>query len=267
MVTHVKKTASDRKLGNTAQWHASSDSNVGECVAAIGNNEVELEDGEEEIMDDSTFIETGGGDNLLIPEVDLFSFITKNFVCKQCHASCWARHFETAKIGCATNIFWKCGNNECQGSAKILAKQATKDTSGQYKKRYPELPSFLGDYDINRQVVLACQQSGGGAGMAATFGGIMSLTRRSIWQNSFSALEQLLGTYQIQLGQEIVEQNLRDEISMSPMNADLRRYMITLMMDGGWDQRASGKAYNSNSGRVVSVGGADQQGLFFSLLF
>jgi hypothetical protein len=27
------------------------------------------------------------------------------------------------------------------------------------------------------------------------------------------------------------------------------------MMDGGWDQRASGKAYNSSSGCVVSVGG------------
>jgi hypothetical protein len=26
------------------------------------------------------------------------------------------------------------------------------------------------------------------------------------------------------------------------------------MMNGGWDQRASGKAYNSSSGRLVSVG-------------
>jgi hypothetical protein len=38
------------------------------------------------------------------------------------------------------------------------------------------------------------------------------------------------------------------------MDLELNKAKLTLMMDGGWDQRASGKAYNSSSGRVVSVG-------------
>jgi hypothetical protein len=64
-----------------------------------------------------------------------------------------------------------------------------------------------------------------------------------------------MGKYQIALGKRINEQNLRDEIALSPMNDDSQKANLTLMMDGGWDQRASGKAYNSASGHHVSVGG------------
>jgi hypothetical protein len=38
------------------------------------------------------------------------------------------------------------------------------------------------------------------------------------------------------------------------MNDKLKKAKLTLMMGGGWDQRASGKAYNSASRRHVSVG-------------
>jgi hypothetical protein len=49
-------------------------------------------------------------------------------------------------------------------------------------------------------------------------------------------------------------QNLQNEIAVSPMDLTLNRAKLTLMMDGGWDQPASGKAYNTLSGRLVSVG-------------
>jgi hypothetical protein len=39
------------------------------------------------------------------------------------------------------------------------------------------------------------------------------------------------------------------------MDEQLERAKLTLMMDGGWDQRASGKAYNSASRCHLSVGG------------
>ncbi len=41
---------------------------------------------------------------------------------------------------------------------------------------------------------------------------------------------------------KIVLENLKNEIALSPMNNDLKKAKLTLMMDGGWDQRASGKA-------------------------
>jgi hypothetical protein len=53
----------------------------------------------------------------------------------------------------------------------------------------------------------------------------------------------------------IIGDNLRNEIALSPINKDLQKAKLTLMIDGGWNQRASGKAYNSASGHHVSVGG------------
>ena len=57
------------------------------------------------------------------------------------------------------------------------------------------------------------------------------------------------------MGKKIMEENLQAEIAASPVDTSINKGKVTLMMDGGWDQRASGKAYNSASGRVVSVGG------------
>jgi hypothetical protein len=55
-------------------------------------------------------------------------------------------------------------------------------------------------------------------------------------------------------GKKIISSNLQEEIALSPMDLELNKAKVTLMMDGGWDQHASGRAYNSSSGRVVSVG-------------
>jgi hypothetical protein len=70
----------------------------------------------------------------------------------------------------------------------------------------------------------------------------------------FTIVEELLGKFQIWLGKKIIAENLKNGIALSPKNDKLKKAKLTLMMDGGWDQRASGKAYNSSSGRHVSVG-------------
>jgi hypothetical protein len=59
-----------------------------------------------------------------------------------------------------------------------LARQSTKEAPGQFKKKRPELAFFLGNYDINRQLILACQQSGGGSRMAPSFACVMSISCR-----------------------------------------------------------------------------------------
>jgi hypothetical protein len=58
----------------------------------------------------------------------------------------------------------------------------------------------------------------------------------------FAIVEELLGKFQIWLGKNIIAENLKNEIALSPMNDELKKAKLTLMMDGGWDQRASGKA-------------------------
>jgi hypothetical protein len=95
--------------------------------------------------------------NVLIPQSDFINFIRDNFVCKECQSTIPERNIVVDRIGCACNVFWTCAASKCQAEGKILSKPSTKEASGKFKKKHPELPSFLGDYDINRQIVLACQ--------------------------------------------------------------------------------------------------------------
>jgi hypothetical protein len=71
--------------------------------------------------------------------------------------------------------------------------------------------------------------------MASTFGGLLSISHWLIWIDCFTKVEELIGKAQIRLGEEILKQNLDEEISLSPMNAELNRAKVTLMMDEGWD--------------------------------
>jgi hypothetical protein len=199
---------------------------------------------------------TNPGFNYLIPVKDFHFFLRNYFSCKQCRARITETNLVSVQVGCACNVFWKCSNMDCGLHAEILAKKATTEVSGEFRKTYPDLPLAIGDYDINRQVVLACQQTGDGSrGMASTFCRVMSISRRSGWNRCFTTVEEQLGKAIILLGERIMKKNLEKEIAESPWDAVLEKAKLTFMMDGGWDQRASGKAYNSSSGRVVSAGG------------
>jgi hypothetical protein len=59
--------------------------------------------------------------------------------------------------------------------------------------------------------------------MAPTFGCLLLVSKRSIWIECFSKVEQLMGKYQIALGKRIIAHNLRDEIALSPMNDNLQK--------------------------------------------
>jgi hypothetical protein len=207
-------------------------------------------------------LDSNPGFNYLIPVKDFNSFIRDNFSCKQCSAPITEANLVSVRVGCACNFFWSCSNQDCRSHAEILAKKATTEVSGKFRKAYPDLPVAIGDYDINRQVVLACQQTGGGSRMACTFCGILPVLRRSGWNRCFTTVEEQLGKAIILLGERIMKKNLENEIAESPWDSVLEKAKLTLMMDGGWDQRASGKAYNSSSGHVVSAGGYTQKVCF-----
>jgi hypothetical protein len=243
------------------------------CIDDEPDEELELysDDGEEDDKEvDSE--ETQSGNEVLATELKTrptvsnpgfnffpvkdFNFLLRNyFSCKQCGAQITETNLVSVRVGCACNDFWKCSNMDCGLHAEILAKKATTEVSGEFRKTYPDFPSAIGDYDINRQVVLACQQTGGGSRMASTLCGVMSVLRRSGWNRCFTTVEEQLGKAIILLGERIMKNNLENGIAESPWDTVLKKAKLTFMMDGGWDQRASGKAHNSSSGRVVSVEG------------
>jgi hypothetical protein len=227
--------------------------NVGRDEASKFMKEVESDDDEEGL--DGIASGLNENYNLLIPQLSFQKFISENFCCKHCHGEFRGDRSKLVdKIGFASNVLWACPNKDCASSASILAPACQIEASGKFRRKHPTAPAALSDYAINRQVLLACQQSGGGARMASTFGGLLSISKQSIWMVCFTIVEELLGKFQIWLGKNIIAENLKNEITLSPMNDELKKAKLTLMMDGGWDQRASGKAYNSASGRHVSVG-------------
>ena len=57
--------------------------------------------------------------------------------------------------------------------------------------------------------------------MAATFCGVLSLSRRAIWINNFTKVEEIIGKAQIIIGEKIMKQNLQDEIQASPVDNTL----------------------------------------------
>ena len=247
MVTKIKSASVRRDVDSSKGWITPSPKRV---RLTSPFTDVESDDDLEDTVFDSN-----SDSNIIVQQSRFLKFIGDNFVCKHCSSKFRDRSIVVDRIGFASNVFWKCTNRACPGEASIRATTCQVEASGKTRRKNPTTPSVLSDYTINRQVVLACQQSGGGARMATTFGGLLLVSRRSIWMECFSKVEQLIGKFQIALGKKIVAKNLRDEIALSPMNDDLQKAQLTLLMDGGWDQRASGKAYNSSSGRHVSVGG------------
>ena len=75
-------------------------------------------------------------------------------------------------------------------------------------------------------------------------------------------VEQMIGRAQILLGKTNIKANLQNEIAVCPIDPVLNKVKITLMMDGGWEQCAPGKAYSSSSGHVLSVGGRTKKVCF-----
>jgi hypothetical protein len=132
------------------------------------------------------------GFNYLIPVKDFNFFLRSNFSCKPCGAPITETNLVCVRVGCDCNVFWKCSNMDCGFHAEILAKKATTEVSGEFRKTYPDLPLAIGGYDINRQVVLACQQTGGGLQMASAFCGVMFVLRRSGWNRCFTTVEEQL---------------------------------------------------------------------------
>jgi hypothetical protein len=219
------------------------------------NEDEEVASDDESVTVESNVLSSDDDSNLVLEQKAFVQFVTDNFVCKQCSSCLKVPDLVTVRVGCASNVFWKCSSKYCGVGAAILAKQVSHEHTSTVKTNYNDISTNLGDYDINREVILACQMSGGGARMASTIGGCLSISTRSIWINNFSKVEQLIGKVQVRLGKQILEENMLDEIAASPMDLVLNKAMLTMLSDGGWDQRASGKAYDSTSGRVVSVGG------------
>jgi hypothetical protein len=160
-------TAKQRRLqmGVSDEWDSESGE---ESVGAVSvDEEVQYGQGEYKFTADEPIPDLPTS-NLLISEKELNLFIRENFLCKLCHFRIKEVNLTSIKVGCASSIFWECSNPAYDASDNSIPKKATQNVSETYHRWHPDVPACLGDYEINRQVVLTCQMLGGGARMAST---------------------------------------------------------------------------------------------------
>jgi hypothetical protein len=82
------------------------------------------------------------------------------------------------------------------------------------------------------------------------------------FHNTWTNIEETLGKAQIELGKIILGENIEKEKSLFKQD-NKSRYLFCVSIDVGWNNRGSGKAYNSDLGHHINVG--NQSGLVVAL--
>jgi hypothetical protein len=110
-------------------------------------------------------------------------------------------------------------------------------------------------------MVLAMQQLGCGQAGAAVVGGMLSIAP-NVFNGKWSALEEEIAKIQTTLGETIIDENVEKEKQLSEQNT-AGQYLFCVSIDAGWNNRGSGKSYDSDSGHHITVG--NRSGLVVAL--
>jgi hypothetical protein len=77
---------------------------------------------------------------------------------------------------------------------------------------------------------------------------------------NYSRVKQMISKQAIRLGYEIIRENVEKEVESTRTDPSYSgdhtdgRCGLTVGVDGGWTQRQSGRAYNSDMGRISMIG-------------
>ena len=198
--------------------------------------------------------------NILLSYADLLRFQTDNFCCKNCGESLTYSSFEKIQVTFATSI-----NYECICKRVCTLESRTKVEMGEDNRRKKKadraIPHLVADYAINNQMILAMQQLGCGQAGAAVVGGMLSITPNA-FHNTFTDIEVDIGKKQVAVGKKILEENVQKEIVLSEVNDD-SQHLFCVSIDNAWNNRGSGRSYNSDSSHHITVG--NRSGLVVAL--
>jgi hypothetical protein len=187
---------------------------------------------------------------VLLQYQDLLDFNVDNFCCRHCLKPLTKNRFEKIQVTFATSMNYYC---DCKRVAKLEARtKTTKGPDGRYKHPTEWAKAHLtSDYNINNQVVLAMQQLGCGQAGAAVMGGMLSIAP-SAFANTWTDMEVEIAAAQVSLGSDILDENIMKEKQKSVCKDN--NYLFCVSIDNGWNNRGSGKSYNSDSSHHITVG-------------
>jgi hypothetical protein len=112
------------------------------------------------------------------------------------------------------------------------------------------------------KMVLAMQQLGCGQAGAALVGGMLSIAP-NVFDGQWSPLEEEIAKLQTTFGEKIIDENIEKEKKLSETNKEGQYLLFCVSIDAGWNNRGSGKSYDSDSGHHITVG--NRSGLVVAL--
>jgi hypothetical protein len=155
-------------------------------------------------------------------------------------------------IGLATRFDITCQN--CYQTVTTLPQK--RQPAPGYRSPVPK--NSFDDFRINIIAVMLCQELGKGEA------GYMAIRTAFDIQSAnlpnYSKVEQLISKRAITLGHEIIRENVEKEVRSTRTDPNYTgdhtdgRCGLTVGVDGGWTQRQSGRAYNSDTGQISMIG-------------
>jgi hypothetical protein len=109
-----------------------------------------------------------------------------------------------------------------------------------------------GDFEIYHRLHLGLQLCGDGRQEANVIAGMMKLNVNPM-QRRWTDVQEEVGVVIIQVGNEVLEENLHIECMLSPVGNQGRR-ALDVASDTHWDKRGSTRRYDSLSGCTVTFG-------------
>ena len=206
--------------------------------------------------------------NIIINYKNFISLMTDSMVCRMCKSSMNENCFHRTSCGLATTIYYQCSNKNCNHQQEIRPEMV--ETNNKWKemiddndelenkdekeKKKSDNTNSIGSYAINLQLFLWLQQFGLSGSAARQLASSLCLTQRTRLFNDFTALEEKIALHEIILTKMIIDDNVAEEMAISPMDEN-GKSKLTVTMDAGWNNRGSGRSCNSASCQHIVYGG------------
>lgn len=225
---------------------------------SVDEDEDEPEDVDESDEDEEAYVPT----HIIVDSKKLLELFCQ-FNCS-CGRPLTQEDFQFVHSMLATSINYRCRGSCCSKRfASVKAQKVNhRSTSGHLQRSTfgdeKEARNLaIGDYDINRKMVLAMQSIGEGEAAARLITSFLGLSKGGFGRR-WVEIEQSIAEEEIILCQEIVAENLEEEKRLSPTfrlnEEEEERPALSVQMDGGWQARGSGRSYRSMSGQHLAVG-------------
>jgi hypothetical protein len=114
------------------------------------------------------------------------------------------------------------------------------------------------DFRINIIAVMLCEELGKGEAGYMAIRSAFDIQSANL--PNYSKVEQMISKQAISLGHEIIRENVEKEVRSTRTDPNYTgdhtdgRCGLTVGVDGGWTQRQSGRAYNSDMGQISMIG-------------